>query len=103
MDEDVLAALLGDEPIPLRVVEPLHAACCHAAVPLSWGDAPVFPGHHGRGAPMNLGTNKNAGEPGPHGVTFESIRLFKRVWNLEPTLTLQDHCPSVKPNSQSVS
>src|SRR4051794_32100436 len=30
MDEQVLAAVVGgDEPIPLRVVEPLHGSSCH--------------------------------------------------------------------------
>src|SRR5205814_6302824 len=34
MDEEVLASVVrGDEPVPLRVVEPLHGSCRHRKTP----------------------------------------------------------------------
>src|SRR5262245_49196850 len=40
MDEDVLAALLGDEAESLRIVEPLHSSLCHARNLSSGSSAP---------------------------------------------------------------
>src|SRR5262245_34567935 len=48
--EYVLAILLGDEAVPLRVVEPLHAALSHLCLPLLLRlCASVMPHHHGGG------------------------------------------------------
>jgi hypothetical protein len=30
MDKDVLSAFLRDEPVTLRIVEPLHLSLCHS-------------------------------------------------------------------------
>src|SRR5437870_3888986 len=40
MDEDVLAALLRDEPVALGVVEPLHMSLCHSPDLSLWGRRP---------------------------------------------------------------
>jgi len=29
MDENIRSVLTGDEPVPLRIVEPFHLAGCH--------------------------------------------------------------------------
>src|SRR5262245_35683568 len=65
MHEHVVARLLGDEAIALRVVEPLDRSLCHEPLPLCSGaGAPVDPRHHGGGALRMWKANKNAAEPG---------------------------------------
>src|SRR4029077_9413547 len=47
VDEHVLSVLLGDEPVPLRVVEPLHYSLRHASYS-SLLDWPPLAGRRGR-------------------------------------------------------
>jgi hypothetical protein len=61
MHEHVLAILLRDEAIPLRVVEPLHVALSHLLTSFREAScASVNPRHHDGGALLNRRTNKNA-------------------------------------------
>jgi hypothetical protein len=41
VDENVLSAFLRDEPVPLRIVEPLHLSLCHPATSLFGGLQPL--------------------------------------------------------------
>src|SRR5262249_10052794 len=59
MDEDVLAILLGDEAVALRVVEPLDLTLCHCST-----TSCVFPAVPGGAAPREFGgPTKNAAGP----------------------------------------
>src|SRR3990172_2460755 len=61
MHEHVLATLLGNEAIPLRIVEPLDCTLCHRPLPLSVeAFASVKPRHHGGGVLPQCRTNENA-------------------------------------------
>src|SRR5262249_51549148 len=62
--EHVLATLLGDEAVPLRIVEPLDRTLSHLYLLFLRGSyAPVIPRHHD-GAPSRYGgQTKNAAGP----------------------------------------
>jgi hypothetical protein len=61
MHEHVLAILLGNESVPLRIVEPLHVALSHllSSFREAW-NASVIPRHHDGGALLKRRANKNA-------------------------------------------
>src|SRR4029453_8114475 len=61
MHEHVLAILLRDETIPLRIVEPLHVTLSHLLTSFrEASNASVIPRHHDGGALLKRRTNKNA-------------------------------------------
>src|SRR5574342_430752 len=64
MHEHVFAALLGDEAVPLRVVEPLDCTLCHGPLPLSSeARASVKPRHHGGGSSVSGGQTETPRDP----------------------------------------
>src|SRR5262249_55252361 len=64
VDEDVLAALLGDEAESLRIVGPLPSSLCHARTLSSGSSAPVFSRRCGGVALQHWRANKNAARTG---------------------------------------
>src|SRR3989454_4310578 len=65
VDEHVLAALLCDEPVTLRIVEPLHLSVSHTSnLSLGGLQAPCSR-HRGGGAFRHWKANKNAARTGP--------------------------------------
>src|SRR5881296_178130 len=65
VDEHVLAALLCDEPVTLRIVEPLHLSLSHTSnLSLGGLQAPCSR-HRGGVASRNWKANKNAARTGP--------------------------------------
>src|SRR5260370_4634127 len=62
--EHVLASLLGDEAVALRVVEPLDRTLCPRHYLSCEACASVKPHHHGGGGLLKWRRNKNAAGPG---------------------------------------
>src|SRR5512146_780355 len=58
--EHILASLLGDEAVALRIVEPLDGTLCHRHYLSCEACASVKPRHHGREVLLKWRTNKNA-------------------------------------------
>src|SRR5207247_10934307 len=60
MHEHVLAILLGDEAVPLRIVEPLHVTLSHLSATSSLeACASVIPHHYGGAVRPTCSTNQN--------------------------------------------
>src|SRR6267143_114644 len=73
--EDILSALLSDESIPLRVVEPLHLSLSHTSnLSLGGLQAPCSR-HRGGVALRNWKANKNAARTGPARRMSRSITI----------------------------
>src|SRR3989449_4922287 len=75
MDEHVLAALLCDEPVTFRIVEPLHLSLSHTSnLSLGGLQAPCSR-HRGGVASRNWKANKNAARNGPARRVSRSLTI----------------------------